>query len=158
MTHIPNKLPVMTRYYRATGDPVQMKSRFGLGAKNINAFVASPDKVREYAESAHSISDVIRRIGIPGGLGVREEDSGEPCIVPVGRHCMLIVMDNIVTDRVRDLDLGTMVDIVVMRPNVAGLWFGSLSTGDVHNPNQRSTAGDALLIRTTTGTRAPKRP
>ena len=144
----------------ATGDPVEIGTRFGLDAKNINAFVVSPDKVKEYAASAHSISDVIRRIGIPGGLGVREEDSGEPCIVLIGRdrHCMLILVDNIVTDHVRDIDLNTIVDIVVMRPNEAGLWFGSLSTGDVHNPNQRSTAGGALLIRTMMGTRAPKRP
>lgn len=143
----------------AEGDPVELRSRFGLDRKNINAFVVPPEKVREWSATAHGIGDIIRRIGIPGGLTVREEETGEnygePCIQLVGRdrHCMLIVVDDIVTPHVRDLDLSTIEDIIVMRPNEAGLWYGSLSSGDkgVQNPNQRTTAGGVLLIRTKRG-------
>jgi hypothetical protein len=148
--------PIITE---AEGDPVEIRSRFGLDTKNINAFIVPPEKVREWSASAHGIADVIRQIGIPGGLTVREDDLdmdyGEPCIQLVGRdrHCMLIIVDDIVTNHVRDLDLNSILDIVVMRPNEAGLWFGSLSTGakGVNNPNQRSTAGGVLLIRTKMG-------
>ncbi|MBV6522222.1 MAG: hypothetical protein MNPFHGCM_02368 [Gemmatimonadaceae bacterium] len=139
------------------GDPAGVSSRFGLDPGNINAFVVPPDSVRLWSASAHAISDLLRRIGIAGGLTVREEDSGEPCIQLAGRdrHCMLIVVDDIVTAHIRDLDIGTVEDIVVMRPNEAGLWFGSLSRDQsgrgANDPNQRSTAGGVLLIRTKLG-------
>jgi hypothetical protein len=141
-------------------DAVSVRSRFGLDPRNINAFLVSPEQVAEYRSTAHSVGDMVRRIGIPGGITIREDDFGEPCIQLVGRdrHCMLVVVDDIITDHVRDLDLNTIQDIVVMRPNEAGLWFGSLSSGGgVNNPNQRSTAGGALLIRTRLGT-AKKEP
>jgi hypothetical protein len=146
----------------AAKDPVSIRSRFGIDPKNINAFVVSPEQVEEYRATAHGIGDMIRRVGIPGGLTIREDDLGEPCIQLVGRdrHCMLIVVDDIITNHVRDLDLNTVQDIIVMRPNEAGLWFGSLARSDVavagkggpNDPNQRSTAGGVLLIRTRLGT------
>jgi hypothetical protein len=139
-----------------------VRSRFGIDPKNINAFVVSPEQVVEYRSTAHNIGDVLRRVGIPGGLTIREDDFGEPCIQLVGRdrHCMLIVVDDIITNHVRDLDLNSIEDIIVMRPNEAGLWFGSLSRSDVaaaatggpNDPNQRSIAGGVLLIRTRLGT------
>lgn len=139
-------------------DAVSVRSRFGIDPKNINAFVVSPEQVAEYRSTAHGIGDVIRRVGIPGGISIRDDVMGEPCIQLVGRdrHCMLIVVDDIITDHVRDLDLNSIEDIIVMRPNEAGLWFGSLSRaeggGGVNDPNQRSTAGGVLLIRTRLGT------
>lgn len=164
LTALPQSLaPVTTE---AEGDPVNIGGRFGLDRKNINAFVVSPAQVHEWSAGAHDVTDIVRRIGIPGGLTIREDESakdyGEPCIQLVARdrHCMLIVVDDIVTNHIRDLDLSTIEDIVVMRPNEAGLWFGSLSSGEggVHNPNQRSTAGGVLLIRTKQGAARDKRP
>jgi hypothetical protein len=139
---------------KANKDPANVRSRFGIDPRNFNAFVVSPEQVEEYRRTAHDVGDMIRRVGIPGGLTIRDDVMGEPCIQFVGRdrHCMLIVVDDIVSDRVRDLDLNAIQDIIVMRPNEAGLWFGSLSSGGgVSNPNQRSTAGGALLIRTRLG-------
>lgn len=137
----------------AESDPARIGQRFGLDPKNINAFVVSPDSLASYRRTASQLVDILRRVTIPGGLSVREEDSGEPCIVLIGRdrHCMLILVDDLVTPHVRDLDLSTIEDIVIMRPSEAGLWFGSLSQGGVEDPNQRSTAGGVLLIRTKQG-------
>jgi hypothetical protein len=144
----------------AEQDKAQVRTRFGLDPKNINAFVVSPSEVREWSATAHNVTDIIRRIGIPGGLTVREEDSGEPCIQLVGRdrHCMLIVVDDVITDHVRDLDMNAIEDIIVMRPNEAGIWFGALtSNGGTNDPNQRSTAGGVLIIRTKLGSKKEER-
>jgi hypothetical protein len=144
----------------AEQDKAQVRTRFGLDPKNINAFVVSPSEVKAWTATAHNVTDVIRRIGIPGGLTVREEDSGEPCIQLVGRdrHCMLIIVDNLITDHIRDLDMNAIEDIIVMRPNEAGLWFGAMtSNGGTQDANQRSTAGGVLLIRTKLGSKKEER-